>query len=223
MYKRQGPLSLQPSETAKLVLLVFGADVLSRKLPLLDDWRHVMVPHLAVVGVTCVLVLTQPDFGTTVIIAGSAMLMAFLAGARAQFLGTLTLAGIVAGFPVMLMEGYRFQRFMAFLQSDTNSLDGGYQAAQGLIALGSGGLFGMGLGSSRQKYMYLPNAHTDFIFAILGEETGLAGTLTVLLLFGVVAVVGIRIARRSSDPFGFLLAAGVMLLRRPEARKELPQ
>lgn len=204
-----GPLSLQPSEGAKLILLVFGADVLSRKEKLLSDWRHVMLPHLAAVGVTCMLVLMQPDFGTMVIVATSGMLLAFIAGAEPKFLGGLTVTGVILGIPVMLAEGYRRDRFLAFLNGKEDSLNGGYQSAQGLIALGSGRFFGMGLGSSRQKYLYLPNAHTDFIFAILGEETGLAGTITVLILFGLLAVVGVKIARNAPDAFGYLLAAGI--------------
>jgi cell division protein FtsW len=109
----------------------------------------------------------------------------------------------------MLSEGYRRARFLGFLNAGEDSLNAGYQSVQGLVALGSGRIFGLGLGSSRQKYRFLPNPDTDFIFAILGEETGLFGTLTVLVLFSVLAIIGIRIARRAPDAFGFLLAAGV--------------
>ncbi|HVE92613.1 MAG TPA: putative lipid II flippase FtsW [Actinomycetota bacterium] len=205
-----GPIAFQPSEAAKLVLILFGADVLSRKLSMLDDWRHVALPFFASAGVTCLLVLMQPDFGTAVITACSAMLLAFLAGAPLRFLGSVTAAGVVVGIPIMLAEPYRRARLFGFANASTDSLNTGWQSVQGMVALGSGGLTGMGLGSSRQKYGYLPNGHTDFIFAIIGEETGLAGTLTVLFLFGLLAVTAIKVARRSVDAFGFLLSSAVI-------------
>jgi cell division protein FtsW len=204
-----GPVSVQPSEAAKLVMLLFGADVLSRKAGLLGDWRHVMLPFLAAVGITGAFILMQPDFGTAVIIGATALVVAFLAGTPVKFLGTVTGSIVLVGIPVMLSEGYRRDRLFGFLHRDSDALNTGFQSVQGLVALGTGRLFGMGLGSSRQKYFYLPNAHTDFIFAILGEETGLAGTLTVLVLFAVLAMLGIRAARRAPDLFGFLVAAGV--------------
>jgi cell division protein FtsW len=203
-----GPLSLQPSEAAKLVLIVFGADVLARKLGKLDDWRHVVIPYLGSVGLTALLVLMQPDFGTMTVIVVSALLIAFLAGTPLRFLAALCAMGLVVGLPIMLAEGYRRARFFGFLNPD-DRMNAGWQGWQGILALGDGGLFGKGLGSSRAKYFYLPNAHTDFIVAILGEETGLLGTLTVLGLFGVLAVLCIRAAKRARDPFGFLIAAGV--------------
>lgn len=206
---RFGPLTLQPSEGAKLVMILFGADVLTRKLGKLDDWRHVAVPYLAAVGCTCLFVLMQPDFGTMVVIGAAALLLCYLAGAPNRFIVALSAGGVLLGIPVMMAEGYRRARLFGFLNASEDALNTGWQSIQGLVALGSGSFFGLGLGSSRQKYLYLPNAHTDFIFAILGEETGLAGTLTVLFLFAVLAVLGIRAARRATDPFGFLLAAGV--------------
>lgn len=204
-----GPVSVQPSEAAKLAILLFGADVLSRKLGRLDDWRHLVVPFLAATGITAIIVLMQPDFGTAVIIGVSALLMAFLAGAPLRHLGAVLAVSGIVGVPVMLTAPYRRARIFGFLNASEDLLNTGWQHAQGLVALGSGRFFGVGLGASRQKYLYLPNAHTDFIFAILGEETGLAGTVTVLLLFGLLAVLGIRAARRAPDAFGFLLAAGV--------------
>lgn len=204
-----GPVSFQPSELAKLVLLIFGADVLSRKLHMLHDWRHVVVPFLAAVGITAGFILMQPDFGTAVIVGSTAMLLAFLAGAPTRFLGTALGGAILVGIPVMLAEGYRRDRLFGFLNAKTDALNSGYQSVQGLVALGSGRLFGMGLGTSRQKWFFLPNAHTDFIFAIVGEETGLAGTLTILVLFAVLAWLGIQAARRAPDAFGYLIAAGV--------------
>jgi cell division protein FtsW len=204
-----GPFTVQPSELAKLALVVFGADVLSRKAELLDDWRHVVVPYLGAVGATCLLVLAQPDFGTVVIIGCSALIVAYIGGANLRHLGAITFLTFTLAVPVMLAAGYRQRRLLSFLSGSQDCLNTGYQACQGLVALGSGRLFGLGLGSSRQKYLYLPNPDTDFIFAILGEETGLLGTLTVLALFAILAALGIRAARRASDQFGFILAAGV--------------
>ncbi|MEX2537260.1 MAG: putative lipid II flippase FtsW [Actinomycetota bacterium] len=204
-----GSFSIQPSEIAKLALILFGADVLSRKMGKLDDWRHIAVPFFAAAGVTCFLVMLQPDFGTTVITAAAALSVAYLAGASLRALGGMSAIALLVAVPVMLGAGYRRTRFFAFLSGGEDCLNAGYQTCQGLVALGSGKWFGLGLGSSRQKYLFLPNADTDFIFAILGEETGLVGTITVLLLFALLLLLGIRAARRAADPFGFLIATGV--------------
>ncbi len=204
-----GSISIQASEIAKLTLIFFGADVLSRKLGRLDDWRHIAVPFFAAAAVTCFLILLQPDFGTMLIIALSAMALAYLAGSNLRALGSMTaIAGLIA-VPVMLGAGYRRDRLFSFLSGGTDCLNASYQSCQGLLALGSGRIFGLGLGSSRQKYLFLPHPQTDFIFAIIGEETGLVGALTVLLLFALMLVLGVRAARRAPDPFGFLLASGV--------------
>jgi cell division protein FtsW len=204
-----GTFQLQPSEFAKLVLIVFGADVLSRKIGKLDDWRHLVVPYLAAVGVTCLLVLLQPDFGTTVIIAVAALAVCYLVGADLRTLGGITGIAALVAVPVMMSASYRRARLFAFLSGGADCLNTAYQTCQGLVALGSGRIFGLGLGSSRQKYGHLPNPETDFIFAILGEETGLVGTLTVLALFALLLVLGVRAAKRARDPFGFVIAAGV--------------
>ena len=204
-----GSFNFQPSEIAKLVMILFGADVLSRKIGKLNDWRHIIIPFFVVVGVTCVLVLTQPDFGTVVIIAATALIVAYVAGSDLKQLVSFTMLAIIIAIPAMLAAGYRRSRLLGFLSGGSDCLNAAYQTCQGLVALGSGHWFGLGLGSSRQKYMYLPNADTDFIFAILGEETGLIGGLTVLFLFVVLAVLGVRAARRAPDAFGFILAGGV--------------
>ena len=204
-----GSFQIQASEIAKVAVIVFGADVLSRKMGKLNDWRHLLVPYLGSVGVTCLLVLLQPDFGTTVIIGVAALSVAYLAGADLRLVGGVTIGAVLLSIPIMLGAGYRRSRLLAFLSGGEDCLNTAYQTCQGLVALGSGKIFGLGLGSSRQKYQYLPNAHTDFIFAILGEETGLVGTLTVLVLFALLLVLGITAARRARDPFGFLVASGV--------------
>jgi cell division protein FtsW len=204
-----GPITVQASEIAKLALIVFGADVLSRKMGKLADWRHLVLPYLGAVGATCLLVLLQPDFGTAVITALTALAVAYLAGADLRVLGGMTAATVLVAVPVMLGAGYRRSRLLSFLSGAEDCLNTSYQTCQGLVALGSGKIFGLGLGSSRQKYLYLPNPESDFIFAILGEETGLVGALTVLLLFALLLVLGIRAARRAREPFGFLIASGV--------------
>ena len=204
-----GGFQFQASEVAKIALIVFGADVLSRKIGKLDDWRHLVVPYLGAVGITCLLVLMQPDFGTAVIIAIAALSVSYLAGADLRVLGGLTAIAAFVAVPVMLGASYRRARLFSFLGGGADCLNTAYQTCQGLVALGSGRIFGLGLGSSRQKYGHLPNPETDFIFAILGEETGLIGTLTVLLLFALLLVLGIRAAKRARDPFGFIIASGV--------------
>jgi cell division protein FtsW len=204
-----GSFSIQPSEFAKLAIILFGADVLSRKMGRLDDWRHIAIPFFAATGVTCLLVLVQPDFGTAMIIAVAAMAIAYLAGSDVRALAGMTAVAGLLAVPVMFGASYRMQRFFGFLEKGRNCLGLAYQTCQGLVALGSGRWFGLGLGSGRAKYAFLPNADTDYIFAIVGEETGLIGTLTILSLFGLLLVLGVRAARRARDPFGFLLASGI--------------
>ncbi len=204
-----GPFQVQPSELAKAALMLFGADVLSRKMGMLDDWRHIAIPYFAAVGVTCLLILAQPDFGTAMICGIAALAIAYLAGSDLKALGSMTALAALVSVPIMFGAGYRRDRFFGFVGTGRDCLAQAYQTCQGLVALGSGRLFGLGLGSGRAKYAFLPNAETDFIFAIIGEETGLIGTLTVLLLFALLLVLGIRAARRAPDAFGFLLAAGI--------------
>jgi cell division protein FtsW len=153
----------------------------------------------------------QPDLGTTLLLAAIGAGLLFVAGARLRHLIPLSLVGgglaIVAG----VIEPYRRARILAFMDPWKDPLGNGYQVIQSLIALGSGRWFGVGLGASRQKWSYIPNAHTDFIFAILGEEMGLLGTLVVLGLFAFLAYLGLRIARNARDRFGMLLASGVTI------------
>jgi cell division protein FtsW len=204
-----GPLTLQPSEFAKLALVAFTAAVLAKKQGKLDDWMHLALPLGPVVLLVAGIVMMQRDLGTTIVIVGSVLMMLFVGGVRFRH---LLVTGIVAlGGLAFLIFGtaYRRVRFLSFLDPWKDPLSNGYQLIQGLIALGSGGWLGVGLGASRQKWAYLPNAHTDFIFAVLGEELGLIGELVVLALFGVMVYAGIRIAVRAPEPFGRLLAAGI--------------
>jgi cell division protein FtsW len=205
-----GPVTIQPSEIAKLALVVFAANVLARKWSKLDQVGHLALPLLPVVVVVTGLVMLQPDLGTTLIIAGTLFLLLFVAGVRFRYLLATWLVGSALGMALIFSADYRRVRFLAFLHPWADATDTGYQLVQSLIALGSGGWFGVGLGASRQKWMYVPNAHTDFIFSILGEELGLIGEILVLLAFSVLIFAGIRVAARAPDVFGRLLAAGIV-------------
>jgi cell division protein FtsW len=204
-----GPLTLQPSELAKLALILFTAAVFDRKGGKIFDPREFFVPLVPAVGIVSLLIMVQPDLGTTIIAAASAMLVAYLAGARLRHLGLLLTSGGLAAAALSLSESYRRARLFSFVNPWADPMNTGYQTIQGQIALGSGGWFGVGLGASRQKWSYVPNAHTDFILAILGEELGLFGTLFVVALFAFFIYLGVRIARKAPDRFGFLLAGGI--------------
>ena len=207
---RFGPVTVQPSELAKLALVVFAAATLARKWKKLDDVRELALPLLPVSMALCGLVMMQPDLGTTVILATTMFALLFAAGVRLRYLTLAGFVGALVGAGLIMSADYRRVRFLAFLHPWDDAKSGGYQLVQSLIALGSGGLTGVGLGASRQKWLYVPNAHTDFIFSILGEELGLIGEVVVLLAFGGLIVAGIRIATRTTDVFGRLLAAGIV-------------
>jgi cell division protein FtsW len=168
------------------------------------------LPLLPVVGFVCLLILLQPDLGTTMILAGSVFILLFVAGVRMRYLLVAGFAGAAGALVLALSKSYMRARLLGFLHPFDDPQNKGYQLVQSLIALGSGGWTGVGLGASRQKWGTLPNAHTDFIFAILGEELGLLGELAVLALFCLMIYAGIRIAARAPDVFGRLLAAGIV-------------
>jgi cell division protein FtsW len=202
-------VSIQPSEFAKLGLLLFAADVLTRKHRLLGDVRHLLIPVVPVTLVLALLVMAQPDLGTTLLVCAIAFGLLFIAGAPLPLLGLLGTFGLVGGLGLILSADYRRQRLFSFLDPAADPQHNGWQIIQGRFALGSGGLLGVGLGASRQKWSYVPNAHTDFIFAIIGEELGLVGTLAILALFATIAYAGIRAARNAPDGFGRYLAGGI--------------
>ncbi len=201
-----GPLQLQPSEPAKLALVLWGAAVLLRKEKLLRHWKHLLMPLAPVACVMAGLVVLEPDLGTTLCFVLILFGLLWTVGAPFRLFGTM-LAGAVGAVVLLIMaEPYRLARLTSFLDPFADSGNSGYQAVQGLYGLATGGWFGVGLGQSRQKWGLLPNAHTDYIFAILGEELGLVGCLVVLTLFATLAYAGMRIARRSADPFCRLVA-----------------
>jgi cell division protein FtsW len=205
-----GPFSLQPSELAKFAVVSAVASILSANADRLEaEPLRWMLPLFLIVGGVSLLVLLQPDLGTMTVIAATAFLLLFLAGVRLRLLAVTLFLSAGAGMALVLGWGYRRARLLSFLHPWSDPRNTGYQIVQSLIALGSGHLFGVGLGASRQKWMYVPNAHTDFIFAILGEELGLLGELAVLALFGALLWAGIRIALRAPDVFGKLLAGGI--------------
>jgi len=204
-----GPLTFQPSELAKLTLILFAAHILDRRGKSVSDPRRMAMPILPAAAITAVLVVAQPDLGTAIICLGVTFMVLYLGGARGAHLGILSSAGAFTVAGLALSEGYRRARLFSFLNPWADPLNTGYHVIQGQIALGSGGWFGLGLGASRQKWSYVPNAHTDFIYAILGEELGLLGTLAVLALFVVLLSFGVRVARKAPDRFGFLLAGGI--------------
>jgi cell division protein FtsW len=204
-----GPVTLQPSELAKLAVVVFVATVLAKRWKYIHRPRQLAFPVVPVVGLVCALILLQPDLGTAVIIGGTAFAMMFVAGARLKHLSVGGGTTLALGFAAIYAEGYRWARLMSFGNPASDPQGNGYQALQSFIGLGSGGLFGVGLGASRQKWNTLPNAHTDFIYSIIGEELGLLGALLVLSLFGLFVYAGIRIALRAPDRLGQLLASGI--------------
>ena len=204
-----GPFRLQPSECAKIALILWSADILARKEPMLDRWSHLLVPVLPVTGMILVLVLLVGDVGNTLILGVIACGVLFAAGAPLRLfvaLGAMGLAGIAL---LTLAAPYRMSRFTSWLDPSADRLGEGWQVTQGQFALGTGGWWGLGLGASREKWGSLPEAHTDFIFPVVGEELGLVGTLTVLVLFAVVAFVAFRLVHSADDAFVRLASAGV--------------
>lgn len=206
-----GPITLQPSEFAKLGLVAFTATVLARKGRHIRDPMHLVIPLAPVVVVIAGLVLLQHDLGTTLIICGSVFLLLFVAGARLRHLVLTGITGMLLGGTMILTEPYRRTRlFESWLNPEADPLKSGLQLIQSLVAIGSGGFTGVGLGGSRAKWDFLPNAHSDFIFAVIGEELGMLGATAVLAAFGVLLYAGVRIAMHAKDPFGRLLAAGIV-------------
>jgi cell division protein FtsW len=204
-----GFLRFQPTEIAKLALLIFAADVLSRRVKELHDWRRVLRPVLIVLAAFAALVLREPDLDSTIVLTLIAFTVLIVGGVRLRHVAVVGSVAAVAGTLLALSEPYRRARMFAFLNPSADASSAGYQISQSLIAIGSGGWTGVGLGAGRAKWSFLPNAHTDFIFAIIGEELGLLGCLLVVGLFVAFAVLGTRAALRAPDRFGTLLAAGV--------------
>ncbi len=206
-----GPVRVQPSELAKLAVLLFAADLMARRgeAGWVHDARTTLRPILLTGGILAGLVLCQPDMGTAMVIVLILVVALFVGGVPLTQMSALTLATSVGALVLGLGAGYRRARMSSFLRPFDDFSNAGYQLSQSLVAFGTGSVAGVGLGASRAKWGFLPNAHTDFILAIIGEELGLLGSLFVLALFVTFAVVGVRTALRAPDRFGAVMAAGV--------------
>jgi len=208
-----GPLGrLAPSEMAKLAVVMFMAKALDYNLENIKSFKRGVLPFLLMLAFIGGLIYIQPDLGTTFAVAATVIFLLFAAGAKLSHLGLIVLSGLGALAAAIAVAPYRLARFIAFLKPWEDPTDKGYQTIQSFYALGSGGLFGMGLGRSRQKFFYLPEPHTDFIFAILGEELGFIGAFVVIALFLLFAWRGFKIAINAPDTFGNLLAAGITIM-----------
>ena len=210
---RMGPFSLQPSEMAKLALIVFMAWFLElRRLPRnfgVNDPLHSLAPALGTTLVMAALVVKEPDMGTAFMIVLVAMVMLFVAGLSYRYIAGSVLVAIPTIYLLIVRVPYRLQRLEAFLHPDLDPKGAGFQLVQSLIAVGSGGMTGVGLMESRQKLFFLPEAHTDFIYAIIGEELGFIGAVVVLTLFAVYGWRGFVAAMKAGDEFGKFLALGI--------------
>jgi cell division protein FtsW len=209
---RLGPLNLQPSEFAKLAAIVFMASILSRREKEVNDLWAVPIPCLGAVGILAFLVAIEPDLGSALVLAGTAFLMLFVAGLRWRYVAAaagLGLVGLVIG---VLSKPYRLDRIRAFLDPASDTQGSAFQLTQSLIAVGSGGMIGVGLGQGQQKAYFLPAPHTDFIFSVIGEELGLVGMGIILAAFLLLFWRGLRTAARAPDRFGFYLALGITTL-----------
>jgi cell division protein FtsW len=206
-----GGEQFQPSEVAKLALVLWGADLLARKerLGQLADWRHMLVPLMPGTGLLCLLVMTGDDLGTTFILLIIFMALLWVVGTPGRVFGGLLLLMILAMLLMIVSARYRFERFAGYLDPQGGAIGANMQNIQGKYAIGSGGIFGVGLGASREKWGWVPESTSDFIFAIIGEELGLVGTLCVTFLYGGLAFAGLRIARRVPDLFSRLAATAI--------------
>lgn len=204
-----GGFSFQPSDLAKFAVIVFMAKSLSERHAILNDFWNGVMPHLAVAGVIGFLIMKEPDMGTCLVVLCVVFFMLFSAGTPMRIIGTLLLSAAAMFALLVLLEPYRMRRFTAFLNPMDDLRDSDYQSWQALLALGTGGPQGLGIAQSRQKFLYLPQPHTDFIFAIIGEELGFIGCFGLLIGFLVLGIRGFRIASRCPSLFGSLLAFGL--------------
>ncbi|MEV0287579.1 MULTISPECIES: putative lipid II flippase FtsW [unclassified Kribbella] len=206
-----GPLQIQPSEFAKLALVMWCADLYARKEKLLTQWKHLLVPMVPVCGLVIALVVGQHDLGTALVLMAVMLGLIWIVGAPTRlFVATIVVVGAIASYFVTTAQ-HRMDRLMNFTNPLSDPSGVGWQAYHSFYALSTGGWWGVGIGNSRQKWGNLPEAHTDFIFSVIGEELGLVGSLTVLALFLVLAYAGVRIATRNTEPFVRYAAAGITI------------
>ena len=207
-----GGIGIQPSELAKVAVIVFTAAILERRMEKMDRVAHALAPVVLVTGLVCGLIVLEPDFGTAFTLLMIVGAMVFAAGLPYRHLAGLTVFLVPLLFAVLLSAPYRVQRVLAFLDPWADPQGAGYQVIQSQIAVGTGGLLGQGLMAGVQKLFYLPHPHTDFIYAVIAEEAGLLGALVVLLCFGVILWRGLDIAASAPDRFGAFLALGITMM-----------
>lgn len=200
---------VQPSEIAKLAVIFFTAALLERRMNQVNDVKETLVPLGVVIGVLTGLILLEPDFGTSVCLVVTAGLMLFSAGLSLRYVGVAAGAGLAAGAALIISSPYRVKRILSFLAPEDDPLGAGFQLLQSLIAVGSGGVSGRGLMGGLQKLFYLPEPHTDFVYAVIAEELGLIGATLTLAAFVVITWRGLRVAGRAPDQFGSFLAIGL--------------
>jgi cell division protein FtsW len=206
-----GPIQVQPSEIAKIALILYLASLLARREDRINDLAHTLLPIGVVVGQMALLVYLEPDLGTAALYVLLAGLLLFLAGLRWRYVAAAAGAGMAAFALLILAAPYRLRRITAFLNPDNDPLGAGFQVRQSILAVASGGIQGTSLGEGRQKLFFLPEPHTDFIFAVVGEELGLLGSAAVIVLFGILFWRGVRAAAGAPDRGGYYLAMGLTL------------
>src|SRR3954463_1880234 len=207
-----GPVQFQPSELLKVALILYGAHLLASRPKRIQTLGGVCKPFLIVVGVACLLLLKQPDMGTALVICFATFCLLLASGARMRHLGIIVGALVLAVTILALIEPYRRARLLSFVDPWSDARGDGFQSVQAMIAMGSGGLFGRGLGECVQKIFYLPEAHTDMILAVVGEELGVLGVSALAALYGMIGYAGFRAAKAARDRYAKLLAAGVTSL-----------
>ncbi len=205
-------LSFQPSELANMAVIIYLSDFICRKEKLMRSFTKGFLPPVLVLAGISLLYLLQPDLGSTIAVSAVVFIMLFVAGTRVTYLVSMFLISLPALYLLIFRVPYRRARILAFLNPWLDAKGSGFQIIQSQVALGSGGLFGIGLGHSRQKLFYLPAAHTDFIFSIIGEELGLLGTMAIIILFMFFIVQGLKIVKNANDKFGYFLALGLVLM-----------
>ncbi len=209
---RVGGLTFQPSELTKIGLIVYLAHSLKKKADRLKDFVYGFIPYIVILGVFFMLMMLQPDLGTAVGLAVVAMLMLFMAGSPLHYLVSVLLVSLPVLYVLIMSEEYRRQRITAFLDPWSDASGSGFQIIQSFLAMGSGGLTGVGLGEGRQELLFLPEPHTDFIFAVIGEQLGFIGAVLVVGAFVLFLIRGMLISVRSVDPFGRYLALGLTVM-----------
>ncbi len=209
---RMGPLTFQPSEIAKLVAILFLAYVLAKRETEVNNLRRVALPAALALGPMAFLIVIEPDLGSALMLAVTAFVMLFVAGLRWKYVGAVAGVGVACLVGAVIAEPYRMQRILTFLNPAEDTRKAGFQLAQSLIALGSGGVTGTGWGQGQQKAFYLPAAHTDFLYSVVGEELGLLGTSLLLVTFALLFWRGMRAAAGAPDRFGYYLALGITTL-----------